>query len=141
MSSSKCGRNLSFPASVKTEDSEYLLFHFTKEKLQDGLMCSDYLSPFFGCPLRVLAPRCFSWFPGFRGVEQNPRIPRLQVSEFVSATACVSFVLCFLPIRCTAHCHQQRVRAKLANRASHLSCNSFFFRGVMTPYVITRVRF
>ena len=56
MSSSRCGRKLSFPASVKTEDSEYLLLHSTKEKLQAGLMCSDFLSPSFGCFLRVLAP-------------------------------------------------------------------------------------
>ena len=53
--------------------------------------------------------------------------------EFVSATACVSFVLCFLHVRCTAHCHQQCVRAKLANRASHLSCDRFFSRGY-DPY-------
>ena len=33
---------------------------------------------------------------------------------------------CFSHVRCTAHCHQQCVRAKIANRASHISCNIFF---------------
>ena len=91
-------------------------------------MCSDYLSPSFRLAFACPGPWCFSWFPGFRCVEQNPRIPRLSFSEFVPATACVSFVLCFLHVRCTAHCHQQCVRAKLANRASHLSCNRFYSR-------------
>ena len=45
---------------MKTEDNEYFLLHSTKEKLQAGLMCSDYLSPSFGCPLRVLIPRKIS---------------------------------------------------------------------------------
>ena len=74
-------------------------------------MCSDYLSLSFGCPLLVLAPPCLSWFPGFRGVEQNPRIPRLEFSEFVKATACVYFI---------------PSRSPLMFRASHLSCNRFF---------------
>ena len=94
-------------------------------------MCSDYLSLFSRLPFACLGPRCFSWYLGLCVVEQNLRIPRLEFSEFVSATACVSFVLCFLHVRCTAHRHQQCVRAKLANRASHFSCNRFF-RGVMT---------
>ena len=56
MSSSRCGRNWSFPASAKIEDIKYLFLHSTKEKLQAEPMCSEYLYPSFGCPLRVLAP-------------------------------------------------------------------------------------
>ena len=36
--------------------------------------------------------------------------------------------LCFFSyVRCTAHCHQQCVRAKHANRASHISFNRLLF--------------
>ena len=51
-----------FQLLSKTEDSEYLLQHPTKEKLQAGLMCSDYLSLSFGCSLLVLAPGVSSGF-------------------------------------------------------------------------------
>ena len=57
VSSSRCGQNWSFPASVKTEGQWVL-----PSKLQAGLMCSDSLSLSFGCPLLVLAP---SASPGF----------------------------------------------------------------------------
>ena len=45
---------------------------------------------------------------------------------------CVYFIpSCFFlyVIRCTAHCHQQCVCAKLANRASHTSFNRLFSGG------------
>ena len=45
--------------------------HPTKEKLQGGLVCSDYLSLSFGCPLLVLAP---GFFAGFLASEVLNRI-------------------------------------------------------------------
>ena len=122
----RCGRNWSFPASVKIEGSEYLLLHSTKDKIYRSDWCALTICflPSVGL-LRVLALRCFSWFLGFRCVKQNPRIPRLELREIVQATACVSFFLCFLHVRCTAHFRQQCVHANLANRPSHISCNSF----------------
>ena len=133
------GRNWSFPASVKIEDSEYLLLPSTKDKIYRSDWCALTICflPSVGL-LRVLALRCFSWFLGFHCVEQNPRIPRLEFRDFVPATACFSFFLCFLHVRCTAHCRQQCVHANLANIPSHISCNSFF-SWVMTP-TLTPVR-
>ena len=58
---------------------------------------------------------------------------RFGFIEFIPATACVYFIpSCFFSsVRCTAHCHQQRVCANLANRASHISFNRLF-RGSCT---------
>ena len=90
--SSRCGQNWSFPASVKTEDIEYLLQHPTKEKIQAGLMCSDYLSLSFGCPLLVLAPGVSPGFLASAGLNRIRGFPRLEFCEFVTATACVYFI-------------------------------------------------
>ena len=114
-----------------TEDIEYLLQHPTKDKLQSGLMCFDYLSLSFGCPPLVLAP-CV--FPDFRGVEQNPMIPRLEFSEFVTAAACVYFIPSRFSLTFDVlHTVINSVYVQLANRASHLSCNRFFSCGY-DPY-------
>ena len=92
-------------------------------------MCSDYLSPSFGWPLRVLAPGVSLGFlasvvwnriRGFRDFDSE----NLHQQELVFLSSYV-----FLHVRCTAHCHQLCVRAKFANRASHLSCNRFFSWG------------
>ena len=134
-----CGRNWSFPASVKIEDSEYLLLHSTKEKLQAGLMCSDHLSPSFGWPLRVLAPGVSPGFLASVALNRIRGFCDFNPVNLYQQQPVFSFVLCFLHVRCTAHCHQQRVRAKLANRANHLSCNRFFCGGV-SPSSLAQVQ-
>ena len=64
-------------------------------KLTGGLMSSDnYLIPLVAC-LRVLAPQFlllpFVVLRGIRGFQ------RLELREFVPATACVSLFSCFSP--------------------------------------------
>ena len=131
---------VSFAASVKTEDSEYLLQHPTKEKIQAGPMCSDYLSLSFGCPLLVLAPGVS---PGFLAsavlIEQNPRIPRLEFSEFVPATACCYFILSRFSLMFDAPHTVISVYVQNLPTEQATSVVTDFFRGVMTP-TLTLVR-
>ena len=127
-------------ALIQQQQSVFLgngsLTHFASPRIVDlgksnrnNNLFVSFLRLAFACP----GPSVFLLVFWLRCVEQNPRIPRLEFREFVPATACVSFFLSFLHVRCTAHCHQQCARANLANRASHISCNRFF-HGVMTPH-------
>ena len=119
-----------FPASTKTEGKVHTTKFVSRkvESDQGGLM-SNVATRFF-----LLS----SWFfldplTPFDALFRIRGFQRFEFRELIPATACVNFIpSCFSYVRCTAHCYQQCVRANLANRASHISCN-IFFRGVMTP--------
>ena len=75
-----------------------------------------------------------SWFPslGFTESEDSSDLnsENLYQQQPVSISSLRVFLLCSM--YCTLSSNS--VYVQLANRASHLSCNRLFFRGVMTPY-------
>ena len=83
-----------YPASTKTEDTEYHLLHSKYGgKQQDGVMSSDRCLSSFGARLFVLA-FWFPWFPGsLRCVAQNPRILLMVnlIQRIHYSYACASF--------------------------------------------------
>ena len=114
-----CGRNWSFEASIKIEDSEYLLQHSTNDKN----FRTDVLWLFVSFPRLTFA---VSWPPMFLLIFWLPvvlnRIRGFRDSD--SENLCQQQSV-FLPsydfsIQCG--------RVKLANRTRHTSCNSLLSR-------------
>ena len=107
----RCGRNWSFPASVKIEDSEYFLLHSTKDEINrpDRWALTICLLPFVAL-VRVLAP---GFSPGLlasfivlnriRGL-RDLNSENLYQQQLVFLSSHV-----FLHVRCTAHCTFNRV--------------------------------
>ena len=79
-----------------------------------------------------------SWHPvsllvPFHGVEQNPRIPRLEFSEIVTATACVYFIpSSFSLVFDELHIVINSVYVQNLPTEQATSVATDFFRGAMT---------
>ena len=130
MSSSSCGQTGHFLHRSRLKTLS-ISFSILRRKNYRSDCCALTICLFPSIVLYLSWPRCLSWFPDFQDVEQNPRIPRLEFSEFVTATNCVYFIPSRVSLMFDVlHTVINSVYAQLVNRASHLNCNRLWFVGL-----------